>query len=253
MDERLAELADAVRRADTAVAFTGAGVSTASGVPSFRGEDGIWRTRFDPTDFRRSRFDRDPAGFWRDRLDLHDAMFGDGIEPNPAHDALAELEREGFIAGVITQNTDGLHAEAGSERVVELHGNARRVACQSCGARYDAAPVRERVREGELPPTCDCGGVLKPDVVLFGEALDDDTMAEAERLARDADAFVAAGSSLTVEPAASLPATAARDGLLAIVNLEETERDDRADLVFRDDVTEVLPRLADRVLGRDRD
>ena len=253
MDERLADLADAVRAADVAVAFTGAGVSTASGVPSFRGEDGIWRTQFDPADFRRTRFDRDPAGFWRDRLDLHDAMFDGSVAPNPAHDALAELEREGFLAGVITQNTDGLHAAAGSEQVVELHGNAHRVACQSCGSRYDAAPVRERVRDGELPPTCDCGGVLKPDVVLFGEALDADTVAEAERLARDADVFVVAGSSLTVEPAASLPATAARDGLLAVVNLEATERDDRADLIFRDDVTEVLPQLADRVLGRNSD
>ena len=251
MDDRLGDVADAVRTADTAVAFTGAGVSTASGVPSFRGEDGIWRTQFDPADFQRARFDRDPEGFWRDRLLLHDAMFGDDVAPNPAHDALAELEREGRLAGVITQNTDGLHAAAGSERVVELHGNAHRVACQSCGARLDATPVRERARVGELPPTCDCGGVLKPDVVLFGEALDGDTMAEAQRLARDSDVFVAAGSSLTVEPAASLPATAARDGLLAVVNLEATARDDRADVIFRDDVTEVLPRLADRVLGRD--
>ncbi len=250
MDERLADVADAVRAADTAVAFTGAGVSTASGVPSFRGEDGIWRTEFDPADFQRTRFDRDPEGFWRDRLRLHDAMFGESVAPNPAHDALAELEREGHLAGVITQNTDGLHVEAGSEHVVELHGNAHRVACQSCGARYDAAPVRERALGGELPPTCDCGGVLKPDVVLFGEALDADTMAEAKRLARDSDVFLAAGSSLTVEPAASLPVTAARDGLLAVVNLEATERDDRADAVFRADVTEALPRLADRVLGR---
>ena len=251
MDEQLGDVADAVRDADAVVAFTGAGVSTASGVPSFRGEDGIWRTQFDPADFQRARFDRDPAGFWRDRLRLHDAMFGDDVAPNPAHDALAELEREGHLTAVVTQNTDGLHAEAGSDRVVELHGNAHRAACQSCGARYDAAPVRARVRDGELPPVCECGGVLKPDVVLFGESLDPDTLAEARRLAHDSDVFVVVGSSLTVEPAASLPLTAARDGRLVVVNLEETPHSDRAHDEFRADATDVLPRLVDRVLGRD--
>ncbi|MFB6305135.1 MAG: NAD-dependent protein deacylase [Haloferacaceae archaeon] len=247
---RVARVADALAGAETAAALTGAGVSAASGVPTFRGEDGVWETEFDPADFEYGRFRRDPAGFWRDRIDLHDALFGDDPEPNAAHDALVRLEALGALDAVLTQNTDGLHAAAGSERVVELHGSARRVACEACGARYDAGPVRERAAAGELPPRCECGGPLKPDVVLFGEALPQERLAEARRLARDADVFLAVGSSLTVEPAASLPRTASRSGRLVVVNLDPTDVDGLADAVFRADVTAVLPALAEAVAER---
>lgn len=250
MDDRLDEVAAAVADAETTVALTGAGVSTASGIPAFRGEDGVWETQFDPADFRYTRFERDPAGFWRDRLDLHDALFGDDPEPNAAHEALAHLEREGHLDAVVTQNTDDLHAAAGSEQILELHGNARRVECQSCGRTVEAGPVQERVREGERPPHCDCGGVYKPDVVLFGEQLSEGLLAEARRLAAEADVFLAVGSSLTVEPAASLPRVAARDGALVVVNLEPTDLSATADAAFRADVTEALPSLADAVAER---
>ncbi|MFB6156387.1 MAG: NAD-dependent protein deacylase [Haloferacaceae archaeon] len=250
VDDRVARVAEALSGADTAAVLTGAGVSAASGVPTFRGDDGVWETAFDPADFEYGRFRRDPAGFWRDRVDLHEALFGDDPEPNAAHEALARLERLGAIDAVLTQNTDGLHAAAGSERVVELHGNARRVVCEACDARYDAAPVRERAADGDLPPRCDCGGPLKPDVTLFGEALPRERLAEARRLARDADAFLAVGSSLTVEPAASLPRTAARSGRLVVVNLDPTDVDGLADVVLRADVTRVLPALADAVADR---
>ncbi|MFB6124201.1 MAG: NAD-dependent protein deacylase [Haloferacaceae archaeon] len=245
MDETVTAVADALREADVAAAFTGAGVSTASGVPSFRGEDGVWETEFDPADFQYGRFRRDPAGFWRDRLDLHETLFAADPEPNPAHEALAALEAAGYLDGVVTQNTDGLHAAAGSDRVVELHGNARRVACEDCGRRMDAAPVRERVREGDVPPRCDCGGLFKPDVVLFGERLPSATFDEARSLARESDVFLAAGSSLVVEPAASLPKTAAADGRLVLVNLESTPHSGRADVDVRADVTDFLPAVAD--------
>ncbi len=245
MDERVDALADELRDAERVVAFTGAGVSTASGIPSFRGTNGIWRTQFDPNDFRIGRFETDPGGFWKDRIELHEAMFPGDMEPNAAHVALARLESAGVLDAVITQNTDGLHRAAGSENVVELHGNAQRVVCRDCGRRSDAAPVRERVREGDVPPRCaSCGGVPKPDVVLFGEQLPRATLSEAKRLADSSDVFLVLGSSLTVEPAASLPLRAVADGTLAIVNFDETPHDDRADLRFAADVTDVVPALA---------
>lgn len=238
-------LVEELRDAETAVALTGAGVSAASGVPTFRGDEGIWGSGFDPADFRAARFEADPEGFWADRIELRSVMRPDDLEPNDAHRALADLESAGALDAVITQNTDGLHHAAGSDRVLELHGSAWQVACRGCGTRELADPVFDRAREGELPPTCgECGGVYRPDVVLFGESLPEDVLGEARELARTADVFLAAGSSLTVNPAASLPVAAARDGTLAIVNFEETPHDGRATHLFRADVTELLPELA---------
>lgn len=243
MDD-LSALASEIRDAERVVALTGAGVSTASGIPDFRGDSGVW-TRLDPSDFHRRRFDRDPTGFWEDRLLLHETMYAaDDIAPNAAHEALAALAAADRLDAIVTQNTDGLHAGADAE-VIELHGNAHRVVCTDCGERVAAAPVRERVRDGELPPRCaGCGGLLKPDVVLFGEQLPPAALARAEQLAADADAFLAIGSSLTVEPAASLPRDAARRGAtLAVINLESTPHSSRADYDVRADVTDVLPDL----------
>ena len=250
MDEReLEHTAGAVRGAESVVAMTGAGVSTSSGIPDFRSEDGIW-TEYDPQAFHVSRFRRDPAGFWRDRADLVGERFGADVEPNAAHEALARLEAGGQLDGLVTQNVDGLHQDAGSEDPVEIHGNGRRVACTGCSRRSDADPVFERARGGEVPPTCDdCGDVLKPDVVLFGEQLPEHALFEAHSLSESADTYVVVGSSLTVEPAASLPRTAAERGAtLVVVNLEPTDISDRAEYDFRADVTEALPRLADTVL-----
>jgi len=245
-DTVIEEVAGALRAAGVAVAFTGAGVSTASGVPAFRTEGGVW-DRFEPSEFHRRRLETDPSGFWRDRIEVHEAMFPGDVAPNAAHRALADLEADGAIDAVVTQNTDGLHAAAGSERVLELHGSAARVACRRCGRTTRAGPVHERVRDGELPPTCrGCGGTLTPDVVLFGETLPGETFAEARRLARESDLFLVAGSSLQVDPAASLPREAAADGSLAVVNLEPTPLADRADWTLRADVTDVLPALAER-------
>jgi NAD-dependent deacetylase len=239
--------------ADHAVALTGAGVSTASGIPDFRSEGGIW-DQYDPAEFRYSRFRADPEGFWRERVDVHELVYGVDPDPDPngAHEALAKLERVGVLDAVVTQNIDGLHAAAGSETVVELHGNAEHVVCDSCGTRLAAEPVRERVDGGEVPPRCDaCGGVLKPDVVLFGESLPPAAQQQARRHASRADAFLVVGSSLTVEPAASLPRVAARNGaVLVVVNLEETPLSGRADYDFRADVTELLPALAESVRER---
>ncbi|EMA53366.1 MULTISPECIES: SIR2 family NAD-dependent protein deacylase [Halococcus] len=250
--EDLQFAAQAIHEADTTVAMTGAGVSTASGIPDFRGEDGLWE-RHDPDDFHVSRLDRDPGGFWRDRLTLHDAVYGDDIEPNAAHEALAALESTNHLDRVVTQNIDGLHAAAGSEGVVTIHGSGERAVCRDCGRRVPAEPVRERARDGELPPRCEeCGGVLKPGVVLFGEPLPEHALSEAHALAERADVFLVAGSSLTVEPAASLPRTAAdRGATMVLVNLERTPLSDRAEYDFRADVTDVLPRLHEAVVTGD--
>ncbi|WP_262176892.1 Sir2 family NAD-dependent protein deacetylase [Haloarcula laminariae] len=255
-EDALDAVADAMRTADAAVALTGAGVSTASGIPSFRGEDGIWN-EWDPNAFHRRRLEADPAGFWRDRVDLRAELTGGDPEPNAAHDALAALETDGHLDAVLTQNVDGLHADAGSDRVVELHGTNRRVRCDDCGATEPAEPVFERAAAArgddgapstELPPRCDCGGVYRPDVVLFGESLSDAVVSEAQRLARESDVFLAVGSSLSVRPAALLPRLAVdSDATLVVVNFDATPRDDAADYVVRDDVTAVLPALAERL------
>ncbi|NUB92939.1 NAD-dependent protein deacetylase [Haloterrigena sp. SYSU A121-1] len=274
MDD-LESLAADVRSADTVVAFTGAGISAPSGVPTFRGDDGVWE-KFDEGQFTYGRFQSDPEGFWDDRVDLQRELFAEEYRPNAAHEALSAMGRDGHLEAILTQNTDGLHAKAadaiaagssengdetGGDRtddadesnaeteadgatLLELHGNARRVRCTDCGRRRDADPIFDRAADGELPPTCDCGGVFKPDVVLFGERLPGAVIQRARSLARESDVFLAVGSSLVVEPAASLPRQAASTGAtVGIVNLESTPVDDAADVVRREDVTEVLPRL----------
>lgn len=241
--------ADALRSADTAVAMTGAGVSTASGVPDFRGEDGVWN-RFDPGAFRIGRYRRSPGEFWADWLRLHDDLVEGDPEPNAAHHALADLESADHLEAVVTQNVDGLHRAAGSERVVHLHGAGDRAVCPTCDRETAVYEVAERARDGELPPTCgNCGGSLKPDTVLFGERLPMDALREAKSLFQDADAVLVAGSSLEVEPAASMPGESPAHATLAVVNLQETALDARADQVFREDVTEVLPAVRDAVVG----
>jgi NAD-dependent deacetylase len=243
-DSALADLARELSSATHGVVFTGAGVSTASGIPDFRSDGGVW-DRFDQRNFHYERFLAEPGGFWDDRLDLQADLFGGDVAPNAAHEAIAELESRGRIEVVVTQNVDGLHAEAGSDHVIRLHGNAARVRCQDCDERYAADRAFEWARNGELPPRCrDCDGVLKPDTVLFGEQLPTGALGGARRHARDADVFVAAGSSLTVEPAASLPRIAKREGAtVAVINLEPTEASRLVDYDVRADVTEAFPAL----------
>ncbi|GAA0235036.1 NAD-dependent deacetylase [Haladaptatus pallidirubidus] len=248
--EQVAPLAANVRDAESVVVLTGAGISTESGIPDFRSDSGIW-SRFDPEDFHYRRFRNDPAGFWEDRVELHKTMFGDGIKPNPAHDALRELAEGSYLHALVTQNTDGLHesAAATSAELIELHGNAHHVVCDSCGRRTNAGPVRERVESGARAPRCrDCDGIFKPDVVLFGEQLGKNDLQRARKLSREADVFLAIGSSLSVEPAASLPRIAERNNATtAVVNFDETTFSAVADFDIRGNVTNVLPALCEEV------
>jgi NAD-dependent deacetylase len=245
---RLTALTGDIRRADRVVAFTGAGVSTASGIPDFRGESGLWE-RYDPQQFHIRAFERDPESFWETMVGVYEEAFGVDPEPTPAHEALAEMERAGVLEGVVTQNADQLHQKAGTENVIELHGNLKEAVCQSCNQREPLSECIDRARERTLPPHCRvCDGTLKPNGVLFGEQLPEYALYRAHALAEKADVFLAAGSSLTVEPAASLPRTAAdRGATLAIVNLDSTSAYSTADYTFHADATEVLPRLADEL------
>ncbi len=235
--------AELLRDAERTVALTGAGASAESGVPTFRGDDGVW-SEYRERDFTFQRLWREPGAFWTDWLDLRADLAG-GFDPNPAHRALADLEAESHLHAVVTQNVDGLHADAGSEDVVRLHGSAGRVSCRECEKGFDAEPAVERAREGEVPPRCEaCGGVLEPDAVLFGEPLPRDRLQRSRALADTSDAFLVVGSSLEVEPAASLPSRAVRGGAsLVVVNLDPTHVDDSAEFVFRRKAGEVLPEL----------
>lgn len=237
------DLAADIAAADRTVAFTGAGVSTGSGIPDFRSEGGIW-DEHDREALSIGRFRAAPASFWVNWLALHEEMLDDA-DPNPAHEALADLERRGQLDAVVTQNVDGLHSRAGSERVVHLHGAGQTAVCQGCDHAEPVAEAGDRLAP-ESPPRCpDCGSVCKPDTVLFGEALPSDAVREARTLVETTDILLVVGSSLTVEPAASLPERAlAWDATLAIVNREETRYADRAAHAFRDDATEVVPAIA---------
>lgn len=225
------------------VAFTGAGVSAESGIRTYRGQDGLWK-QHDPYKVASIEyFRRDPSVYWR--VASENWRLLRQAEPNPGHFALADLEEEGHLAGVVTQNTDGLHRDAGTRHLVELHGNGRTVQCLDCGATEPRAEVQARLGH-QLPPRCvTCGGMhLKPAVVFFGEALPPGAMAEAFRMAGECDLMLVVGSSLQVYPAADVPQEAARRGApLVIINDEPTPLDVIATTVIRGRSGEKLPEL----------
>jgi NAD-dependent deacetylase len=244
--ERAAEL---LSGAQSGVAFTGAGISAESGIPTFRGEGGLW-TKYDPVKVASiDSFLQDPGAYWKVSKERGPAVLA--ARPNPGHRALAALERDARLIALVTQNTDGLHQDAGSHRVIELHGSGRTVQCLDCGASEPRAEVQARL-EVEMPPRCTtCGGIfLKPTVVMFGEAMPVRAVEEAFALARVADVMLVVGSSLVVYPAAQIPLAAAESGAaLVVVNAEPTPLDGMAAVVIRGRSGEVLPELAARLSG----
>lgn len=200
-----------------AVALTGAGISVESGIPAFRGAQGMWE-RFDPMEYATlGAFLADPEKVWRMLSEMMEVFLR--AAPNPAHYGLAELERIGVLRSVITQNVDGLHQAAGSRKVIEFHGNAFELVCLSCWRRY---PSRARIREG-IPPRCDCGAILKPDLVLFGEPIPWTAQEQAEDEASSAGVLLVVGTSAQVSPACDIPALAKRGGALVVeINPEDT-------------------------------
>ena len=230
MQTPLERAIDALRGATRILVFTGAGVSTESGIPDFRGPDGIW-TKVDPDDFTIDRYLESSevrARSW--------GMWGDSqymsADPNRAHEAIVELGECGLLAGCVTQNIDGLHLEAGlpERAVAELHGNTRAVTCLDCEARWETHEVLERVRAGEHDPHCPhCAGIIKLTVVSFGQMLPQGEMLKAQSMAEQADAVIAVGTTLSVWPAAEIPLIPARRGApFVIINQGETEFDHAA-------------------------
>ena len=231
---RFRALLDAARRV---VFFTGAGISTESGIPDFRSPGGIW-TRFRPIDFGEfMASDEARREAWRRKFETDKTLRA--AEPNAGHAAIARLVRQGKASCVVTQNIDGLHQASGvpDERVVELHGNTTYARCLACGERHELDPIRERFeRDGEAP-ICRCGGYVKTATISFGQAMPEAAMARAEEETNACDLFVAVGSSLVVYPAAGFPALAKRRGAgLVILNREPTDLDGLADLVLNREI-----------------
>lgn len=221
------------------VFFGGAGVSTESGIPDFRSVDGLYRQNYDvppETILSRDYFARQPESFYRF---YKEKMLLLNKRPNPAHEALVRLERAGRLIAVITQNIDGLHQMAGSRNVLELHGSVHRNACLTCGRRFDAAYVQR----SDGAPRCPCGGLIKPDVVLYGETLDDAVVRRSIQAIRQADLLMVGGTSLTVYPAAGLIGYREGGCKLALLNRTPTPYDGEADLVLHGSIGDILGAL----------
>ena len=238
------QIAEWIRSARSAVAFTGAGISTESGIPDFRSPGGIW-AQSTPVYF--DEFLRDPAAryeYWRQKAVSHGDF--ENARPNIAHNLLAEWETADRICGVITQNIDGLHQIAGSRAVWELHGTARQIGCLDCRARFDAGPMVERFLAEDRVPDCpQCGGLLKHATISFGQSLPAEVLQAASEASRTSDLFLAIGSSLIVTPAANLPVLAKRNGAkLVIINRDPTPLDRLADLVMNAAIGETFRGIA---------
>ena len=249
--ESFSAIASLLREARSVVALTGAGISTESGIPDFRGPQGVWTK--DPKAERLSSLQaylEDPelrVRAWQLRMQ-HPAWTA---APNAGHRALAEMERKGKLHTLVTQNIDGLHQKAGSspDAIVEIHGTLREVMCMSCDDRAPMETALERVRAGEPDPPCrTCGGILKSATISFGQPLHEGDMERARAAAESCDVFLAIGTSLTVYPVAYLPAVAARTGAAVVVmNAEPTRYDADADAVLRAPLGEALPEIAARL------
>ena len=237
MDD-LRRLAKWVEESDNIVFFGGAGGSTESGIPDFRSVDGLYSQKFDyppETIISHSFYQRDPAYFFRF---YREKMLPLGFAPNITHRKLAQWEREGKLRAVVTQNIDGLHQKAGSKNVLELHGSVLRNYCTRCGNFYSA----EFIKEAAGVPRCACGGIVKPDVVLYEESLDQEVLYRSVEAIENADVLIVAGTSLTVYPAAGL-ISYYRGNKLVLINRDETPYDGQADLVFHCSMGEVFALL----------
>lgn len=250
METLAGKLADLIIEAKRIVVFTGAGVSTESGIPDFRSPGGLWN-RFNPDDFTYDKFVHSAESRRKQWQLLWGGHFIEQIKPNPAHYAIAELERLGKLDCVITQNIDNLHQKAGvpAAKVFELHGNMQSVSCLRCRRQYPLAQIKVRLDAGEEIPDCEaCHGILKPNVVLFGEALPEDVFEKAALHARRCDLFIVIGSTLIVYPAAYMPIYAAEAGArLVIINLSPTPMDDQATILIRAKAGEAMTRVVAKV------
>ncbi|MCB8923074.1 MAG: NAD-dependent deacylase [Ardenticatenaceae bacterium] len=246
----MAETVTLLRAANHAIALTGAGISTPSGIPDFRSPDsGIWSQTTDPMEVASIyAFKHWPQRFY-DWLRPLATMILEAY-PNAAHLALAKLEQRGLLKSIITQNIDLLHTKAGSQKVYEVHGHFRQVTCTSCFAQFPAEQyLPEFLETGEVPMCPMCGGILKPDVILYGEMLPISVLNQAQLQTRICDLMLVIGSSLEVAPVGDFPLLAKQSGAkVVMINLEETCLDHIADIIIRADVVDVLPRLAEQLV-----
>jgi NAD-dependent deacetylase len=249
LDRQIQRATDLIRTAARVVALTGAGISTPSGIPDFRSPDsGIWAITNPMEVASIIAFRQRPIDFYEWVRPL--AQKVRIAKPNQAHQALARLEAAGKLQTIITQNIDGLHQAAGSRNVLEVHGSNRQMICLSCYKTTDAEPVFDRFLDDGEVPYCDCGGVLKPNVILFGEQLPVKTLFQARNAVAEADLMLIVGSSLEVAPISDLPLEAlAHDAKIVVINLHPTYIDDQAEVVIHNELTEVLPQIAEAVLA----
>jgi NAD-dependent deacetylase len=244
MEEQIKNIAAQIKAGGKNIIFTGAGISTESGIPDYRSQGGIW-DKFRPVYFDEFMSDRDArVAYWQRWVELYDGLMR--AEPNPAHLAVARLCDQGLLDAVITQNIDGLHQASGipEDKVIELHGNTRRIRCMQCHKVSSTQDAWDRLASGDAAPACSCGGYLKPDTISFGQAM---PVAEVERsvaLSQTCDFFMVVGSTLLVQPAAHMPLHAKNNGAwLAIVNLSETPCDKICDALIQAEAGKVLPAI----------
>jgi NAD-dependent deacetylase len=236
MKEQLEKIAQWIIASKRVIVFAGAGLSTESGIPDFRSPGGVW-DKYNPEDFYFQNFFASEASrekYWQMATEMWEPI--KKAQPNLAHLAIAELEKLGKLDCVITQNIDGLHSRAGNseEKVIQLHGTAIFVSCLNCQKRYDRDEIQERIKKGQKAPRCDdCGGLLKPATISFGQSMPERETQEAYHRSSLSDLFIVIGSSLVVQPAASMPLVAKRNGAkLVIINRDPTPYDDLADIVI---------------------
>ena len=254
LEKQLEAVARMLYAADKVVALTGAGTSVESGIPDFRSPGGLW-TRYNPAVYATfDSFVEDPSRFWTMAAELNPLL--ESADPNPSHTALVELARLGRCDAVITQNIDHLHQRAGSTHVLELHGTYRTGVCLACGRSHSYEEIKESAAPGRIPKCEDCGGAVKPDVVLFGEPLNAPVLHRAVELAKSCDLMLVIGCGLEVFPAASLPTYAHRGGArLVFVNVTQTAYDGIADLILKGMAGEVMPLVVEyyiRLLEKER-
>jgi len=246
--KKIHKAAELLLNSKSAIALTGAGISTESGIPDFRGDDGIWE-KYKPEIYGNIQaFIKDPSKFWQMAEKVAPKLFT--AQPNPGHIALAELEDWDIIKGIITQNIDELHQKAGSVLVYEVHGNINRFTCFGCRASYSKKQVlRKLKKEKNYPPKCDiCAAPLKPSVVLFGESLPTFEIYQSQALSQKADVMLIAGSSLSVAPVCDLPSYTLREGgKLIIVNDRPTHLDEKAEVVIQHKTGTILPLIVQEI------
>ena len=244
MDKQIVHARQILHRSSYSVFFTGAGISTPSGIPDFRSPgSGLWE-KYDPYAVASySAYLHHPEQFFDWIRSLY--LQSKDAQPNIAHFVLAELEKLGMVKSVITQNIDGLHQQAGSKNVIELHGSARSATCQNCQARFDGNKILQLYIRHDIIPACEfCGNILKPDIILYEESLPEKAWQDAESEIQKADAVFVAGSSLETYPANTLPRMGVSNGaFLVIITLTPSPLDDIADVVIRADVTQAIPAL----------